>query len=44
MQTLTYGYRGMSLLFNLNWDRLLYAGTIVAALWAGSYLGTNGIF
>lgn len=40
MQTLAAGYHGMSLLIKINWDRLLYAGMIVVALWAGAYLGT----
>lgn len=40
MQTLQTGYRGLTLLFDLNWDRLLYAGTIVAALFLGAYLGS----
>lgn len=40
MQTLTAGYEGLSLLIKINWDRLLYAGMIVVALWAGAYLGT----
>lgn len=39
MQTLTAGYRGFSLLMSLNWDRLLYVGTIAAALMLGSYVG-----
>lgn len=40
MQTIASGYRGLSFLIGLNWDRLLYAGTIVFALWAGAYLGS----
>lgn len=40
MQTLQQGYRSLSLLMNLNWDRLLYAGTLAFALGAGAYLGT----
>ena len=32
MQTLTEGYRGLSLVMTLNWDRLLYLGTIAVAL------------
>lgn len=30
---------GLALLLSINWDRLLYAGAIVLALWAGSVLG-----
>lgn len=40
MQHIQQGYRGLSLLMNLNWDRLLYIGTIAFALGAGAYLGT----
>ncbi|SPJ29740.1 hypothetical protein TRM7615_03262 [Falsiruegeria mediterranea M17] len=40
MQTLQHSYRGLSLLFELNWDRLLYLGTIGFALMLGAYLGS----
>ncbi|MFW2587382.1 hypothetical protein [Sagittula sp. SSi028] len=40
MQTLTAGYRSMSLLISINYDRLLYICTIVFALFFGAYLGT----
>jgi len=40
MQTITSGYRGLSLLVNLNWDRLFYFATIFAALSAGAFLGS----
>lgn len=40
MQTLTEGYKGVSLLIGLNWDRLLYVATIGGALWAGAFLGS----
>jgi len=40
MQTITAGYQGVSLLVNLNWDRLIYLGTIVAALGAGTWVGS----
>ncbi len=43
MQTLAQGYRGFSLLLDLNWDRLLYVATLCGALWAGAYLGTLGL-
>ena len=32
MQTLTEGYRGLSLVLTLNWDRFLYIGTLTVAL------------
>jgi len=40
MQTLQTGYRGLSLLFVLNWDRLLYFVTIAVALLLGAYVGS----
>jgi hypothetical protein len=39
MQTLQAGYRGMSLLLSINWDRLLYLATIAFALFFGAWLG-----
>lgn len=43
MQTLAHGYHGLSLLLNLNWDRLLYVATLCGALWAGAFLGSMGL-
>ncbi|MFN3210720.1 MAG: hypothetical protein ACE369_17290 [Roseovarius sp.] len=40
MQHVLNGYRGMTLLVNLNGDRLLYLATIAAALWAGAFVGS----
>ncbi|MDO6733337.1 hypothetical protein Q4555_01565 [Octadecabacter sp. 1_MG-2023] len=40
MQTITAGYQGVSLLVNLNWDRLIYIATIAAALGGGAWLGS----
>lgn len=40
MQTLQHSYRGLSLVMMLNWDRLLFLGTIACALMAGAWLGT----
>jgi hypothetical protein len=34
------GYRGLSLLVNLNWDSLFTLGTVVAGLLAGAFLGS----
>ncbi len=39
MEHIQQGYRGLSLLMDLNWDRLLYVGTIGFALMAGAYIG-----
>ena len=40
MQTMTAGYRSLSLLVELNWDRLFYFGAIGAALFLGGALGS----
>ncbi len=40
MEHIQQGYRGLSLLVNVNWDRLYYIGTIGFALGAGSYFGS----
>lgn len=38
MQTITRGYKGVSTLMSLNWDRLLTTGTLIFALYAGTYI------
>ncbi|WP_255450628.1 MULTISPECIES: hypothetical protein [Tateyamaria] len=40
MQTLQSGYRGLSLLMMLNWDRALYCATLAGALAAGAWVGS----
>ncbi len=40
MQTITAGYNGVSLLVNLNWDRIIYLGTIAFALGLGGWVGS----
>jgi hypothetical protein len=40
MQHIQQGYRSLTLLMEINWDRLLYIGTIGVALGAGAWLGT----
>lgn len=40
MQTIQDGYRGLSLLMDLNWDLVLYLGALTLALVGASYLGT----
>ncbi len=40
MQTLESGYRGVSLLLDLNWDRILYPAAILLALMLGAFLGS----
>ena len=39
MTAIRAGYKGLSLLAELNWDRLLYGATIAVALVAGSFFG-----
>lgn len=39
MQTVMDGYRGLSLLVYLNFDRLFTLGTILVGLLAGAFLG-----
>ncbi|MEJ6398206.1 hypothetical protein [Yoonia sp. 208BN28-4] len=38
MQMIAQGYRGVSVLVELNWDRLLTTATIVGSLYAASYI------
>ncbi|WP_297773432.1 hypothetical protein [uncultured Roseovarius sp.] len=40
MQPIRDGYRGMSVLLNINADLLLYIATLSAALVAAGYIGT----
>ncbi len=40
MEHIAQGYRGFTLLIDLNWDRLLYGATIAVALGIGGYLGS----
>lgn len=40
MQHIAHGYRGLSLLFNLNWDRIVYLATILVALMLGGFVGS----
>jgi len=40
MQAIHDGYRGLSLIFDLNWDRLLYVCTILFALMFGAFVGS----
>lgn len=39
MQTLRDGYRGLSLVMMLNWDRILFLTTLTLALLLGAWLG-----
>jgi len=38
MSTLQQSYRGLSLVMELNWDRILFLGAIASALAAGGWL------
>lgn len=41
MQTVRKGYRGLSLLMDLNWDRALYLATITVSLGLGAWIATG---
>jgi len=40
MQTIQSSYRGLRLLMDLNWDRVWYLLSIIAALGAGAFIGS----
>ncbi|MEL7104648.1 MAG: hypothetical protein AAGM21_01920 [Pseudomonadota bacterium] len=40
MQTIQAGYQGLSLLMDLNWDRIIYIATLVFALTFGGWVGS----
>jgi hypothetical protein len=40
MQAIQNGYRGVSLLMDLNWDRAFFIGAITVALGAGAWIGS----
>ena len=40
MSTIVSGYRGLGLLIDINFDRLLYIGTILGALMLGGFVGS----
>ena len=40
MDMIAKSYRGLHLLWDLNWDRVLYLATITVALFAGAWLGS----
>ena len=39
MEHIQHSYRGLHLLMDLNWDRLLYVGTLAIGLGCGTVLG-----
>lgn len=41
MQLVVNGYKGLSLLVWLNWDRVFTVGTVIVGLLAGAFLGTT---
>jgi hypothetical protein len=41
MQTITDGYKGLSLLVNLNLDRFLMVGALILALVVGGMIGAH---
>lgn len=44
MNTIVKSTRGLSVLININWDRLLYVTTVVFALALGAWIGTHAPF
>jgi hypothetical protein len=40
MRLVMNGYKSLSFLLGLNWDRVFFLGTIVVGLLAGAFLGT----
>lgn len=40
MQHFMRGYRGMTVLMTLNWDRILFLVTLALALWAGAFISS----
>ncbi len=43
MEAVQNGYKGLGLLIDLNFDRLLYIGTILGALMLGGFVGSLGM-
>lgn len=41
MNTIARSARGLRLLININWDRLLYIATVVFALALGAFIGSH---
>ena len=39
MQTVIQGYRGLTMLVGLNWDRIFTVVIVIAGLLAGAFLG-----
>lgn len=44
MQIIHQNFRSIETLIDVNWDRLLFPGAILAALMAAAYLGSLGHF
>lgn len=40
MRAIEQGYRSVSLIMMLGWDRALFMGGLAGALWLGAQLGT----
>ena len=38
MQTIAQGYKGVSTLVTLNWDRLFMTAALIGALYAGTFV------
>lgn len=44
MHTIEQGYKALSLLIDVNWDRFLFPTAILAGLLAAAYIGSLGLF
>lgn len=44
MHTIEQGYKAISLLIDINWDRLLFPSAILAGLMLAAYIGSLGLF
>lgn len=40
MERVLDSYKGLSLLVNINWDRIFTFGTVIVGLLAGAFLGS----
>lgn len=44
MQTINNGYQALGVLWDVNWERLLFPAAMVGCLFLWSYVGTLGMF
>lgn len=44
MHTIEQGYRALSLLVDVNWDRFLFPSAILAGLMSAAFIASLGLF